>query len=162
MRMLALASFGVFMFSDALADQPDPTQYMETTRPGKSEFVTSITRITACTISLVHDPRSTTPQATIVQSSESYRLDKAALDFAMNLKFSAQQVTDIKTFDDGQPTFAFTLDWKLYAPGDPCMRALPPCTDKAQLGGAALGAFRLQVVFFRWTLASRQLASLPL
>jgi TonB family protein len=70
-------------------------------------------------VQLVIDSDSCVRNATIAQSSGFYRLDKASLDFAMSLKFPASTVSTIKNFDDGQPTVAFPIVWRLYAPTVP-------------------------------------------
>jgi len=84
----------------------------------------------------VIDPDSCVRKATILQSSGYFRLDKASLDFAMNLKFPPASMGQIKTMDDGQPTFSFPMVWTLkpavkyvYVPGDRCAGAL--CVDEA-------------------------------
>jgi len=144
----------------------DHTGYMETESPKNPRFITSTTRLTACTIPHDTDIRQMGmlyPQysrehheegkvvmqftldadrcvrkATILQSSGYYRLDKASLDFAMNIKFPPATIKNITTFDDGRPTFTFPMVWKLVAPtptpphvpGDPCANGAI-CVDEA-------------------------------
>jgi TonB family protein len=165
-RLLGLACVGVLMFDDAaISSQPqaDDTVYVETKQPGDKRFVTAITRLTACKITLVTNTRVLVPpyppdsrkhheegkvvmqfiidsdscvrKATILQSSGYYRLDKASLEYAMNLRFSPSMLSKLKSFDDGQPTFAFPIVWKLipivpYVPGDRCSGGAI-CIDEA-------------------------------
>lgn len=143
--------------------QADDTAYMETKQPRHAHFITAITRLTACKIARETDVRQMVPlyppesrrlheagkvimqfiidsdscvrKAVILQSSGYFRLDKASLDFAMNLKFPRSMLSDIKTVDDGQPTFAFPMVWKLvpevpYVPPDRCSSAAR-CVDEA-------------------------------
>jgi len=145
--------------------QADDTAYMETKQPRHAHFITAITRLTACKIARETDVRQMVPlyppesrrlheagkvimqfiidsdscvrKAVILQSSGYFRLDKASLDFAMNLKFPRSMLSNIKTVDDGQPTFAFPMVWKLvpevpYVPPDRCSSAAR-CVDEAPL-----------------------------
>ncbi len=133
--------------------QANGTEYIETKQPHDRRFITSVARLTTCKIGgetdirhlvppyppdsrwhheegkvvmqLTLDPDSCVRKATILQSSGHYRLDKASLGFVMTLKFPPAMVGRIKTFDDGLPTFAFPMVWKLvdpipYVPGDRC------------------------------------------
>jgi TonB family protein len=143
--------------------QAPDTLYIETKQPRDKRFITGIARLTACKITretdlrplgslyppdsrwhheqgkvvmqLIIDSDSCVRKATISQSSGYYRLDKASLDFAMTLKFPASMLSKVKTFDDGRPTFAFPIEWKLidpvpYVPGDRCS-AGAMCVDEA-------------------------------
>ena len=141
----------------------DDTEYLATKQPRDARFTTAITRLTACKIAGESDIRNMVPlyppdsrkhheegkvimqflidpdfcvrKATILQSSGYFRLDKASLDFAMNLKFPPSMLRNIKSVDDGQPTFEFPMVWKLirslpYVPGDPCSGGAR-CIDEA-------------------------------
>ena len=76
-------------------------------------------------------------KASVVKSSGYFRLDKASLDFAMNLKFPPSVVAQMKKLDDDEPTVDFPMVWKLvvqpaqpaYVPGDKCSNSL--CVDEA-------------------------------
>jgi TonB family protein len=149
----------------AISSQPqsDDTLYIATKQPRDTHFITAITRLTACKITRETDAHLMVPlypqdsrkhheegkvimqliidadfcvrKATILQSSGYYRLDKASLDFAMNLKFPPSMLGKVKTFDDGRPTFAMPMVWKLipsvpYVPGDRCS-AGATCVDEA-------------------------------
>lgn len=149
----------------AISNEPQAadTLYMETKQPRDKHFITSISRLTACKITnetdlhlmmpiypldsrrhheegkvimqLIIDPDWCVHKATILQSSGYYRLDKASLDFTMSLKFSASVLRNIKSFDDGQPTFSFPIVWKLtapvpYDPEDRCSHGAT-CADEA-------------------------------
>jgi len=160
-RLFALTCLSALALTHTAISQDAPadnTQYMETHRPGDKQFVTSITRITACKITAIRDPRQVRPiyppgsrehqeqgevlmqlvidsdycvrKATILKTSSFARLDKAALDYVMNLKFSAELLSNIKTLDDGQLAFAFPLVWKIYDSADRCSTALA-CVDEA-------------------------------
>jgi TonB family protein len=100
------------------------TVYMETKQPRDTRFITSISRLTACKITRETDVHLMTPlypldsrkhheegkvimqfvidsdscvrKATILQSSGYYRLDKASLDFAMNLKLPASMLRNLR------------------------------------------------------------------
>jgi TonB family protein len=136
--------------------QASDTVYLETKQARDARFITAIARLTACKITRETDVRNMVPlyppdsrkhneqgkvimqflidsdscvrKATILQSSGYFRLDKASLDFAMNLKFRPSMLRNIKSVDDGQPTFEFPMMWKLtppvpsvpYIPGDRC------------------------------------------
>lgn len=139
----------------AFSSEPptDGTLYLETKQPRDTRFVTAIARLTACTITREADPHQMVPQyppesrkhpeegkvvmqflvdsnyrvrrATILQSSGYFRLDKASLDYAMNLKFPPSMLGKATSADDGQKAFAFPIVWKLipavpFVPGDRC------------------------------------------
>jgi TonB family protein len=149
----------------AISNQPQAadTMYMEAKQLRDTRFITSISRLTACKITretdlrlmmplypldsrkhheegkvimqLVIDSDSCVRKATILQSSGYYRLDKASLDFAMSIKVPASMLRNIKSFDDGQPTFAIPIVWKLtapvpYDPEDRCSHGAT-CVDEA-------------------------------
>jgi TonB family protein len=146
--------------------QADDTMYLETKQPRDVRFVTAIARLTACKITRETNVRNMVPlyppdsrnhyeegkvimqflidsdfcvrKATILQSSGYFRLDKASLDFAMNLRFSPSTLRNMKSVDDGQPTFVFPIVWKLIpaaplvpvVPGDRCSGGAT-CVDEA-------------------------------
>jgi TonB family protein len=149
----------------AMSSEPaaDDTVYMETKQPHDARYITAIARLTTCKIpretdvhlmvplyppesrkhheegkvimQFLMDSDSCVRKATIVQSSGYYRLDKASLDFAMNLKLAPAALRNITTFDDGRPTFPFPITWKLtpavpYDPTDRCTGGAV-CVDEA-------------------------------
>ncbi len=163
-RLLGLAFVGALIFGDTAFSSPpqaDDTMYIETKRQRDTHFITAVTRLTTCKITgdtdfrdlvplypsdsrkheqgkvimqFVIDSDSCVRKATILQSSGYYRLDKASLEFAKNLKFSPSMLSKIKSFDDGRPTFAFPIEWKLipsvpYVPGDRCFEELEAHPD---------------------------------
>lgn len=136
--------------------------YLETKQPRDARFITTIARLTACKIARATDLTQMGPlypldsrkhheegtvimqllldsdlcarKATILQSSGYFRLDKASLEFAMNLKFPPSIVSKTKIVDDGQPQLAIPIVWKLtkpvpFDPGDRCASAT--CVDEA-------------------------------
>ena len=165
-RRLGLAVVGILMWGETAYSSETPadnTQYMETTQPRDTRFITAISRLTACKLTRETDLNLMMPlyppesrkhheegkvimqflidsdfcvrKATILQSSGYYRLDKASLDFAMNLKFAPYMLNNVKSFDDGRPTLAFPMVWKLtkaipYVPGDRCSGGAA-CIDDA-------------------------------
>ena len=125
--------------------------YLETLQAQDPHFITAVTRLTTCTIADEYDPHKMlwlypeasrkrneqgkvvmqfvidtnlcVRKATIVKSSGYFRLDKASLEFAMTLKFRPSMLKQVTQMDDGQPTFAFPMEWKLsraFVPGDRC------------------------------------------
>jgi TonB family protein len=165
-QLLGLACVGALIPDNApISAQPQAPEplFMETKQSRDTRFITSLTRLTACTIPPETDIRHMVPlypmdsrkyheegkvimqfvidsdscvrKATISQSSGYHRLDKASLDFAMNLRFPPSMLSNVKSFDDGRPTFAFPIVWKLtnpvpYDPEDRCSHGAR-CIDEA-------------------------------